>query len=234
MQIYQKSQGLVERGHSIFIRWIPGHSGVEGNERADRAAKEAALGRRVRIAKWTSLTHVRRSITEEKQSQIRNWHRGKMLERERNRRGFYIPSVKPQIHPLLGQTKKVYTSRFYQLKIRHGAIGTFLKQIGAVESAKCWWCGNSEQSTLHLYTSRRRWRKERRVLRKCLDKIGIKWQRRPEKNWLAGLLANERAVGPLLVYLQNTEVGSREGGVDKTREGRQRSDGEGEELLCSS
>ena len=35
LQIYQKAQELVERGHSILIRWIPGHSGVEGNERAD-------------------------------------------------------------------------------------------------------------------------------------------------------------------------------------------------------
>ena len=59
LQIYQKAQELVERGHSIFIRWIPGHSGVEGNERADKAAREAALGRRVRTAESTSLTHVR-------------------------------------------------------------------------------------------------------------------------------------------------------------------------------
>ena len=144
LQMYQKAQELVERGHSIFIRWIPGHSGVEGNERADKAAKEAALGRRVRTAKWTSLTQVRRQITEEKQSQIRIWHGQKILEQERNRRGFYISSVKSQIHPLLGQARKFYASRFYQLKTGHGAIRTFLKRIGAVESAECWWCGNRE------------------------------------------------------------------------------------------
>ena len=187
---------------------IPGYSGVEGNERADKAAREAALGKRVRTAKWTSLTHVRRRITQEKRSQIHNWHRQKTLERESNRRGFYIPFVKSQIHPLLGQTRKFYASRFYQLKTGHGAIGTFLKRIGAVESAKCWWCRNSEQSALHLCTSCRKWRKERRVLKKSLDKVGIQWQRRPEKKWLAELLANEQAIGPLLVYLQDTEVGS--------------------------
>ena len=234
MQIYQKPQELTERGHSIFIRWIPDHSGVEGNERADKAAREAALGRRVHTAKWTSLTHVRRQITEEKQSQVRTWHGQKTLERERNRRGFYIPSVKSQIHPLLGQARKCYASRFYQLKTGHGAIGTFLKRIGAVESAECWWCGNREQSDLHLYTSCRKWRKERRVLKKRLAKIGIQWQSRPETKWLAELLANEQAVGPLLVYLQGTEVGSREGAVEKTREWRQRNDQEGEEQLSSS
>ena len=181
LQIYQKAQELVERGHSIFIRWIPGHSGVEGNERADKAAREAALGRRVRTAKWTSLTHVRRQITEEKQSQVRTWHGQKTLERERNRRGFYIPSVKSQIHPLLGQARKCYASRFYQLKTGHGAIGTFLKRIRAVESAECWWCGDREQSALHLYTSCQKWKKERPVLKRSLAKIGIQWQSRPKK-----------------------------------------------------
>ena len=64
--------------------------------------------------------------------------------------------------------------------------------------------------------------------------VGGPVQRRPEKKWLAELLANERAVGPLLVYLNDTEVGSREGAVEKTMEWRQRSDQEGEEQLSSS
>ena len=68
-------------------------------------------------------------------------------------------------------------------------------------------------------------------MKKDLHKIGIQWQRRPEKKWLAELLANERAVGPLLSYLKNTEVGSREGAAEVTREWRRRSDEEGEEHL---
>ena len=224
----------MERGQSVFIRWVPGHIAVEGNERADKAAKEAALGRRVRTAKWTSLTHVKRQITDEKKSQISIWHREKTMERERYLRGFYIPSIKPQIHPLLGKAKKFHASRFYQLKTGHGAIRTFLKRIGAVESAECWWCGNREQSALHLYTSCQKWREERRVLKRSLEKIGIQWQGRLEKKWLAELLANERAVGPLLVYLQDTEVGSREGAVEKTMVWKRGIHQEGEEQLGSS
>ena len=64
-----------------------------------------------------------------------------------------------------------------------------------------------------------------------MDKMGIQWQRRPERKWLAELLANERAVGPLLVYWKDTEVGSREGAVEKTMEWRRRNDQEGEEQL---
>ena len=181
MQIYQKAQRLVQQGHDISIRWIPGHNKIEGNERADRAAKEAAGEGKVRTARWTSLAHVKRQITEEKKLQIYTWYKQKTREQESSKRGFYIPCLKTQIHPLLGKAKKLYASRFYQLKAGHGAIGTFLERIGKVESAECWWCGEAEQSVIHLYTKCRKWRTERRALRKGLGKIGIRWQRRPEK-----------------------------------------------------
>ena len=73
-----------------------------------------------------------------------------------------------------------------------------------------------------------------RALKRSLDKLGVQWQRRPEKKWLAELLANERAVGPLLVYLKDTKVGSREGALEKTMKWRRRSDQEGEEQLGNS
>ncbi len=107
MQIYEKARQLVQQGHGIFIRWVAGHSGVEGNERADKAAKEAARNERVRTAKWTSLTHIKRQIKEEKKLQICVWHEQKAKERETRRRGFYIPRLKTQIHPLLGKAKNV-------------------------------------------------------------------------------------------------------------------------------
>lgn len=74
MQIYQKAKMLVQQGHDISVRWVPGHSGVEGKEKADKATKEAAIGERVRTAKCTSLTHVKRQITEKKKLQISTWH----------------------------------------------------------------------------------------------------------------------------------------------------------------
>ena len=56
---------------------------------------------------------------------------------------------------------------------------------------------------------------QRRVLRKKLHALGIRWQRRPEKRWVANQLANKQAVQLLLKYLMTTKVGGREGGVEK-------------------
>ena len=49
--------------------------------------------------------------------------------------------------------------------------------------------------------------------------------------WLANLLANEQALQLLLEFLKSTEVGSREGGVDRDKEWEMRNDREGEETL---
>lgn len=143
LQFYQKTRKLVQNGHDISVRWVPGHGSVEGNERAGKAAKEVATGERVRTAKWTSLTHIKQQITEAKKLQISIWHEQKTKEREVSRRGFYTPCLKTQFHPLLGKTRKLYASRFYQLKTGHGPTGTFLERIGAVESAEfcCMGCG---------------------------------------------------------------------------------------------
>lgn len=92
------------------------------------------MGERIWTAKLTCLTHLERRITEENRAQIYSWHEQKTKERESGRRSFKIPCLKTRIASLLEGAKKFYASRFYQLKIGHGAIGTFLEMIGAPES----------------------------------------------------------------------------------------------------
>ena len=89
MQIYQKAKKLGQQGHSIFIRWAPGHSGIEENKRADKAAKEAVMRERVRTAKWTSLTHVKRQIKEEKSYRLTSGMSKKLMN-ERLAGGVFI------------------------------------------------------------------------------------------------------------------------------------------------
>ena len=100
--------------------------------------KEVVWGESIRTAKWTSLTHLKRRSIEEKKVQLQAWHEQKRKEQQSRKTGFYVFSSKAEIDPLLGKDKKVEVSRFYQLKVGHGAIDTFLKKIEATKTAKCW------------------------------------------------------------------------------------------------
>ena len=154
-----------------------------------------------------------------------------MQERETNRRGYYVPRVDKGISKVLGRTAKKYASRYFQLKVGHGAIGTYLARIGVIETPQCWWCGQAEQLVEHLYTKCRKWRKERQRRLRNLYKEGIRWQGWTEKKGLAELLANERAVDVLVGFLKATEVGGREGAKERELEWERKDDRLGEEML---
>ena len=125
---------------------------------------------------------------------IAKWHKVEIQEREISRRGYYIPRTKEGISLILGNTSKKYASRYYRLKVVHGAVGTFLTRIGIIETPEGWWCGAAEQTVEHLYSRCLKWRKQRRKLVRELGKEGIRWQRQVERRWLANLLGEEKAV----------------------------------------
>ncbi len=80
-------------GSKVTIRWVLSHSKIEGNEEADKAAKEAATGGKIGTAQWSSLAYINRNITEAKKSEIWSWHRAKNEIRESRSRSYYIPRL---------------------------------------------------------------------------------------------------------------------------------------------
>lgn len=67
--------------------------------------------------------------------ELTEWHEVKSQEREVSRRGFYIPQLEKGMSRLLGSTSKKYASLYYlQLKVGHGAVGTYLAKIEAIET----------------------------------------------------------------------------------------------------
>lgn len=102
------------------------------------------------------------------------WHEIKTQERETSWRGFYVPRTEKGMNRVLGLAAKKYASRYLQLKVGHGAVGTYLARIGAIENPLCWWCRQAVQSVEHLFTKCRKWRKECRKLLRRLYKEGIR------------------------------------------------------------
>ncbi len=124
--IYEKTKRLESNGHHVTIRWIPSHSGIVGNEKADQAAKNRAERGGQQAERWSSLAHIRKRLVQARSQELSKWHEVKIQERENSRRGYYTPWTKEGINPTLANAPKKYASRYYQLKVGHGAIGIIL------------------------------------------------------------------------------------------------------------
>ncbi len=229
--IYDKARELQEKGHSLEIRWIPAHSDLIGNDKAHLAAKSRAERGGKQVENWSSLAYIKENLRKIHSKELTGWHAVKNQEREASRHRYYIPWTKNSINPILGSTSKKYASRYYQLKVGHGAVGTYLVRIGAIETPQCWWCREPVQTVEHLYAKCRIWRRERRKLIRELEKDGVTWQAQAERRWMAGLPANEKAVAPLIRFLKATEIGAREGARGREAEWERKNDRAGEDLL---
>ena len=109
---------IIQKGNTITIRWTPAHVGVEGNERADRTAKDAATlpplrGTRDRF----SLAFQKRRITDEV---TRGWIEDTKTRRTENNggrdRGAYNEpgkGARPRIRKELRKARKGVASRFF-------------------------------------------------------------------------------------------------------------------------
>lgn len=86
------------------------------------------------MERWSSLTYVKKKLIESKSQELTRWPEIKSQERETSRRGFYIPRLKRGMNGVLGSTAKKYASRYLQLKVGHGGVGTHLAKIGVIET----------------------------------------------------------------------------------------------------
>ncbi len=163
----------------------------------------------------SSLAYIGKNVTEKRSKDVAKWHKMATQDRETNRRSYSIPRTKRGISLILSSASPKYASRYYQLKVEHGAVGTYLARIGVIETPKCWWCRVAEQTVEHLYARCRKWRKQRKRLVRELEKKSVKWQPQVERIWLADLLGDEKAVAPLLKFLRTTGIGRTEGAREK-------------------
>ena len=154
----------------MTIRWTPAHRGVEGNERADQMAKEAATLPPLWTTKGRySLAFLSRKVSEGVGSQWVSDTRARAGcgDRGPGRGAYTLPhhGARPGIRPALRGARKSVAARFYQLMSGHVMIAPFLRdRWGWIDTDKCWWCEEGRQSREHLFKEFRAWEKEIREL----------------------------------------------------------------------
>ena len=231
------TERLVQKGNTVQIRWTPAHVGVEGNERADLAAKDAATlpplrGTRRRL----SLAFLGRRIKEGVNERWISDTTARLEKRGGSRGAFDGPDkrARPKIRTLLRKTRKGVASRYFQLLSGHSMTAPFLKdRWGWTISDACWWCNGGRQSRDHLFKECKTWEKEIRELWNAVGKIsgrreggdgpfksrrgfGFHVRRaraRPSNTTVRELLSNSRYTEAVLRFLEQTRMGEVKEGV---------------------
>jgi len=180
---------------------------VEGNERADRVAKEAARSGTHSHEKFNSLAHLSRLITKCKWNEDRKWFRDQHHKRKPESRNTYKLLDKNQrIDPPAAGAKKKLACLFYQLKSGHAYTAEFLCRIGECNSRICSNCENGRiQTVRHLMLDCRKWRRERDIMWYEIKKANSTLRR----NWahLCDIFTDEKATAPILKLIQSTGIG---------------------------
>jgi hypothetical protein len=204
--IVERERILRHARWKIEYHWLPGHSKVEGNEVADKAAKDAAQNLRTqgtthltRKERYTSLPRLHRTTKEKKWSDTKSW-----LKEIINNRPNYIPPRQQKPDPAAMATLKRLASRYYQLKTGHAITGEHLKRINSTNDDRCWWCNNGERQTMkHLIKDCHKWRKETEKLKKEIN-IAI-WNHKGTEH----IFTDRKNTTAILKFLESTEIGNR-------------------------
>ena len=138
IDISVRTQTLIDKGIEVTLQWVLSYIGIEGNERADKAAKEAAGSPIIPgIERYSSFSYIARKIKAQKQTETKEWLYKKTYKGERKKRDRTCSLSGPlKPDPQVSIAEKPLARRFYQLKIGHAITASYLYRIKKSDSEK--------------------------------------------------------------------------------------------------
>ena len=227
VRVTELAPRVIDNGNFITVRWTPEHKGVEGIERVDRAARDAASLPPLRATRGRfGLSFLRRRATERA---TRAW-RMDIEERNHGQRAFRLPTARSRsgIRPQLRRVTRGVAARFFQLLSSHAMTAPFLRDgWGWTNSDVCLWCSRGRQSREHLFKECKAWTAEIRELWTAVGEasggreqtnepfksrkgFGYKVRQaraRPRNTSVRDLLSDDRYTEAVLRFLEGMKVG---------------------------
>jgi len=187
-----------EREITFTLTWIPGHMEIDGNERVDMAAKEAAKGKGRIGRKTTSPTmkSARNAATYNtiKATWTKRWNEGRESARQL-RRISKRHKVKSGPKLYINISNRQQLAWLIQMRTQHCSLNDYLHRFGIIDDPTCS-CGETTETVAHYLLQCNNYEKEREVLRKEVGAGGM----RVEK-----LLGYPNLIKHTLMFVENTK-----------------------------
>jgi len=215
LRCLQAAERVREAGASIVLHWVPGHTDVPGNEKADLLAKEAA-----KLSPSSDVTSlaligikIKNLALQEWREYLQQYTRGAVQKNPNTYAARFAWKIRKRLSIPSG-TRRETACAFYRLKTGHGYTKSYLHRTGKSESDKCS-CG-AVQSPQHLLLSCRRYSRERSRLKKELGTGRLS---------LPLLLHTSKGITATLSFLSHTGIGTRKWHLGQMEEEQELEDG---------
>ncbi|XP_061747026.1 uncharacterized protein LOC133545438 [Nerophis ophidion] len=197
-EIVQAIYRINKAGGVVTFLWVPAHVGVEGNELADRYAKQASTKTKVNMEIKHSKEEVKSIIKIEHNKKWQdNWNK------ETKGREFYKVQRKVGVMRGGGRNRKE-EDIITRMRLGHTYLNSSLKLIGKHTTGLCDFCHQIENVD-HVLIQCRKYNREREIIENKLAKENI----RLEVGDILGLHSENIGYKAIYTYLKNTGLSKR-------------------------